>query len=213
MPRQVPIKAGSKIKIPASLLRQYESEWKIANEILKEKRKASRKPSVRQGDNRYSLKLRHSDISLFKRRKDVLRYIRTTHEIVTGRYFDRQISQYRGNLLRAALKNWGVPVAMRTIKGQFREENISAFNINQYNDWLSQRQKDIAVTIATMTKEEMAEFERQSTLNVVQYMYFPDEDKEKEDEIIETINAVYEKLYGEKNAFASIQEYRRKRGL
>lgn len=213
MAKQVAIRAGSKIKIPASLLEQYESEWKLANEILKEKRKASRKPSVRQGDNRYSLKLRHSDISLFKRRKDVLRYIRTTHEIVTGRYFERQISQYRGNLLRAALKNWGAPVTMRIIQGQFREENISAFNINQYSDWLSQSQKDVLVTLATMTKEEMAEFERRSTLNVIQYMYFPDEGKDREEEIIETINAVYKSLYGEENAFASIQEYRRKRGL
>ena len=101
MSRQVPIKAGSKIKIPASLLEQYQSEWKLANQILKERRKASRKPSARQGDNRYSLKLRHNDISLFKRRRDVLKYIKTTHSIVTGRYFERQISQHLilGNMI------------------------------------------------------------------------------------------------------------------
>ena len=214
MSRQVPIKAGSKIKIPAFLLEQYESEWKLANEILKEKRKASRKPSVRQGDNRYSITFRRSDISLFQRRRDVLKYIKTTHDIVTGKYFQKQISQYRGNLLRSALKNFGVPIQMKTIQGQFREENISAFNINQYSDCLSQTQKDILVTLATMTKEEIAELERSSDVNLVQYVYLPEQyQQEHEETLIESINAVYEKLYGEKNAFSGIQEYRRKRGL
>ena len=205
MSNLVPIKAGSRIKIPAYLIARYENEWQIANNILKQKREKSSQPSVRQGDNRYSLQFRHEDLSKFTRKKDLLRYIKTTHEIVTGKYFLRQISQYRSNLLASALKNFGVPV---------QGESITIFNINKYDSYLTQNQKDILTTLATMTREEIADMEGSSDLNLVQYQYLPEQyQDEHEDKLIYEINAVFSRLYGQEDAFSEIQAYRRKRGL
>lgn len=200
MPNQKPIAAGKRIKLPAALLNRFENEVDIANRILKERKKNLKKQTNASSE----LTIRKKDLSRFKTRRSAMKYLKTTHEIVTGKFFNRQRSVYRANLLTSLFKSWGIDPGATT---------ITAFNIKQYQYQLNKKQYDLAVTISTLTQEQIEKLSRYGNINLIQYQYQP---TDNEDEITEYLIDILNKkgaVFEEAHQFDKIQEYRRLKGL
>lgn len=157
---QISITKGGRIKIPTSLYNQYLEEYEEANKILRQRQKAKGRKLAIDG-----LSFRKSDLSNFKRKSDLTRYIKTTHKIVTGKYFEEQISLYRRNLLVALLTNNGYNITVTP----------TAFTLKQYNLETSNRKLYYLTTvIATLNKEQIEILERKSKVNLIGYQYQPE---------------------------------------
>lgn len=157
---QISITKGGRIKIPTSLYNQYLEEYEEANKILRQRQKAKGRKLAIDG-----LSFRKSDLSKFERKSDLIRYIQTTHKVVTGKYFDEQLSLYRRNLLTALLTNNGYTVTVTP----------TAFTLKQYNLETSNRKLYYLTTvIATLTKEQIETLERNSKVNLIGYQYQPE---------------------------------------
>lgn len=199
MPSQKPIAAGKRIKLPAALLNRFENEVDIANRILKERKKRRKK----QTNAATELNIRSRDLERFTTRKAALRYLRTTHDIITGKFFEKQISLYRANLIESFFKSWGIDPG---------ETRLNVFNLKNYKNQLSQEQYDLAITIATLTKEQADKLSQYGNINLIRYNYTPPENDSNIKYVIDILNkkgAVFE----EANQFDKIQQYRRLKRL
>lgn len=199
MPSQKPIAAGKRIKLPAALLNRFENEVDIANRILKERKKRRKK----QTNAASELNIRTRDLSRFTTRKAALRYLRTTHDIITGGFFEKQISLYRANLLKSFFESWGID------PGSTR---LTVFNLKNFKNQLTQENYDLAVTIATLTKEQADKLSQYGNINLIRYNYETPANDMNIKYVIDILNkkgAVFE----EANQFDKIQQYRRLKGL
>lgn len=200
MPRLVQIAEGKRIKVPSALLSRFESEVEKANKILQERKKTKRKQTNAEAD----LQFRVKDLGRFKTKRSAMKYIKTTHEIVTGKFFNRQRSVYRANLLSSLFKSWGFDPG---------NTKLSVFNIKQYQTQISKTQYDLAVTIATLNQEQIEKLSKYGNINLIQYQYQP---TDNEDEIMQYLIDILNKkgaVFEEAKQFDAIQRYRRAHGL
>lgn len=197
----VKIAEGKNIKVPSALLNRFKKEVKVANQILKSKRAQARK--TQRANNNYAINLRHEDIKLFKRKSTLLKYFKTTHDIITGKFFENQLTNYRNNLISSMLKNWGVDIG---------ETKITSFNIGKLRGQITPKEYSVISLIATMSKQDLSKLESSDRVNLVQYMYAPQENNtEHLDYMIDLLNSG--KIFDDKGTFNRVFEYQSKRGL
>lgn len=157
---QISITKGGRIKIPTSLYNQYLREYEQANKILRQRQKTKGKKLAIDG-----LSFRKSDLSKFERKSDLLRYIRTTHKVVTGVYFDEQIRLYKRNLLTALLTNNGYNVTVTPTSFTLSQYNLDKTNVKLYY---------LTNVIASLSLEQTEQLERKSKVNLIGYQYQPE---------------------------------------
>lgn len=200
MPRLVQIAEGKRIKVPSALLSRFESEVERANKILQERKKTRKKQTNAEAD----LRFRTKDLSRFTTKKAVLRYFRTTHGIITGGFFEKQISLYRANLLESFFKSWGIDPG---------EVRLSAFNLKNYKNQLEPDFYDLAVTIATLTKEQIDKLSQYGNINLIRYNYENVQGEKLNFEYVKQILNTKGAVFEEAKQFDAIQRYRRAHGL
>lgn len=161
---------GGRIKIPTALYNQYMREYEKANEIIKNKSKSGAE----------NLSFRPSDLPNFKTRKELLRYIRTTHNIVTGKFFDKQVTSFRQNLIKAVLKNQGY--------SELSEVKITSFNINSYKNQLDKKTLNVIRVLSGITKEQVKKLEQNIGFNIIGFQYIQPDVDDKIDAIIQYFN-------------------------
>lgn len=187
---QTKITKGGRISIPTQLYNQYLREYQEANRILKTQRK--------KGRSSETITFRQSDLSKFERRKDLIRYIKTTHKIVTGKYFKEQASIYRRNLLSAMLTNSGINVTVVPTAFTLGSYDLATKNRNLYY---------LTRVISTLTSEQITELERKSKINLIGYQYQPEETQGEHLEYIkDLLNTPKSKggIFDEKNYYSDV---------
>lgn len=170
MARTINPTKGGRIKIPTALYSQYMREYERANEIIKNKSKSGAE----------NLSFRSSDLQNFKTRKELLRYIRTTHNIVTGKFFDQQVTLFRQNLIKSVLKNQGY--------SDLSEVKITSFNINSYKNQLDKKTLNVIRVLSGITKEQVKKLEQNIGFNIIGFQYIQPDVDDKIDAIIQYFN-------------------------
>ena len=170
MARTINPTKGGRLKIPTALYSQYMREYERANEIIKNKAKSGAE----------NLSFRSSDLQNFKTRKELLRYIRTTHNIVTGKFFDQQVTSFRQNLIKAVLENQGYT--------DLADVSITPFNIRAYKNQLDTKTLNVITLLSGITKEQVKTLEQNIGFNIIGYQYIQPDQDEKIDALIQYFN-------------------------